>query len=460
MILNEDSTLSNKYYRHVSKKASVFSRRAEKCNRKAIRKFSKQERRIRKRLFEIDSAVAKQVFNHPGDSLLQSRVTSKVPNKLSVINAGGRYNAYLDTLHNSLSFLSKVPGAGEMGGNSGKLKSTMSRVDLAEGKLAQIDQAQGYMKERQVQLTEALSKYGGSFSKNLDGIKKNTYYFKERIENYKQLWSHPDRIETQALAAMNKIPEFTAFMTRNSALAALFNLSSTQSNVESLAGLQTRDQVTRDMQQRLSGASAQDKLALNAQMQDAQAQLKNLKDKFAGSKDAGDMPAFKPKEMKSKTFMQRLEFGTNLQFSKSSSFFPSTSAIAGQVAYKLSEKAAVGVGAAFNLGWGAPIKHLQFSSQGYSLRSFMEYKIKRSFFVTGGFEENRQTEIQSIAVLKDWNGWSKSGMIGIEKKYKLSSSAVDSRRQAQGTLVVLFDFLHNTHTPPSSAIVFRTGYNF
>lgn len=163
------------------------------------------------------------------------------------------------------------------------------------------------------------------------------------------------------------------------------------------------------------------------------------------------MPDFKPKEMKTKTFFQRLEPGGNIQFQKSNQYFPTTADIAAQIAYKLNKNSSIGAGLAYKLGMGTGWNHVAFSHQGLGLRTFADYKLKGTFFINAGFEGNRNTGFKYLSELKHWNGWTTSALAGISKKYKINS-------KLKGNIMVLYDFLAPRQLPKTDNIKLRIGY--
>lgn len=112
----------------------------------------------------------------------------------------------------------------------------------------------------------------------------------------------------------------------------------------------------------------------------------------------------------------------------------------------------VGLGASYKMGWGKDIQHIAVSSQGVGLRSFAETKIKGSFFVSGGFEYNYQQPIYSFSQIRSLSSWTRSGLIGVTKKYKINS-------KWKGKLQLLWDFLSYQQVPRTQAVIFRIGYN-
>ena len=106
------------------------------------------------------------------------------------------------------------------------------------------------------------------------------------------------------------------------------------------------------------------------------------------------------------------------------------------------------------MGYGN-ISQIRITHEGLGLRSFIDWKLKKQFFVSGGFEMNYSTVFTNIRSLQSNTEWQKSGLIGLTKKIKLKTKYV------KGTnFQLLYDVLHKTHAVPTQAIVFRTVYNF
>jgi len=106
----------------------------------------------------------------------------------------------------------------------------------------------------------------------------------------------------------------------------------------------------------------------------------------------------------------------------------------------------------YKLGMGS-IHHIRFSSQGIVFRSYLDWKIKKQFYATGGYEMNYNSGFKSIQQLKNVDLWQRSALAGISKKYQIS-------KKLKGNLQLLYDFLANRHTPVSQPFLFRIGYNF
>ncbi|MET3877302.1 hypothetical protein [Chitinophaga sp. OAE865] len=101
---------------------------------------------------------------------------------------------------------------------------------------------------------------------------------------------------------------------------------------------------------------------------------------------------------------------------------------------------------------GTRLDNIHFSSQGMGIRSFIDWKLKGTFFLNGGYEQNFQPDYAGVPE-SIGQKWTQSGLIGISKKYKINS-------KLKGNMMLLFDFLYNQHIPRTDPVKVRLGYNF
>ncbi|TWI90646.1 hypothetical protein [Chitinophaga japonensis] len=454
----QDSTLSHlqqfpgKYFAQINSKSNRFEKQVSRRSEKALNKLARQERKMQARLAKIDSVAAKNIFTRSIDSL--GNLKSKLHQKTAGLQASaGSYSGYLDTLQNSLSFLKDAKKLGEQSkALQDKLNGSLQHVQALQSKLQQAEQIKAYIRERKQQLKEQLAQYTG-FSKDLQKINKEAYYYGQQLREYKELLKDKKKAEARAMELLKQVSAYNSFLQKHSQLASLFNLSAAGNTAQNLEGLQTRAQVEQLIQQRLGSGGPNAQAAVSQQLSQARERFNELKDKFPNVDNAADMPDFKPNEMKSKSFLQRLEFGGNLQFQRSSQYFPTTSDIAGQVAYQFHKNGSAGIGAAYKLGMGTGFNNIRFSHQGVGLRSFLDWKLKGTFYINGGFEQNYNSQLLNEEQLRNFDNWQGSALIGISKKYKISS-------KLKGNIILLYDFLHNQHVPRTDPIKLRLGYNF
>ncbi|OJY84607.1 MAG: hypothetical protein BGP13_20405 [Sphingobacteriales bacterium 40-81] len=261
-------------------------------------------------------------------------------------------------------------------------------------------------------------------------------------------------------------------------LSSLFPVPDNYGTPQGLAGLQTRADVQQLMQQQIAmpatnGANANPAQYLQQQMQQAQGELTKLKDKLnqlgingGGSSDMA-MPDFKPNQQKTKSFLKRIELGTNFQTQRATNYFPVTTDVALTAGYKLTDKSIIGIGLSGKIGWGKSWKQVKLTAEGLGLRVFAEWKTPDLFktnsrflgslWFTAGAELNYHSTIESLAVFKNYSNWTKSALAGLTKKYSMNSP-LKKGKKVQGTMSVLYDFLYNKHIPPTPAVVWRVGW--
>ena len=228
-----------------------------------------------------------------------------------------------------------------------------------------------------------------------------------------------------------------------------------------MAGLQTRASVQQLLQQNIGAGGAGALQQVRDNVQGAQTELQKLKDRakqLGGSSEEATLFADaagmkKPaNNQRSKTFLQRLELGGNIQFARPNGFVPTTGDIAATVAYKLNDKSSIGIGGGYKLGLGS-IRRIRFTHEGVSLRSFADMKLKGQLFITAGYELNHFAQFRRMEGIGNLDWWQSSGLAGLTKKYKIS-------KKRGGNFQVLYDFLYNQHTPRSQPLLIRTGFSF
>lgn len=423
---------------------------------KALKRLAKQEARMKKKLARKDSLAAEQVFGNVEEKY--ASLQQKLEQPATLAKRGGQYIPQLDSLKTSLQFLSAntdvLPDDPAI---AGKLKDALGKVNGMQDKLQQAEQIKKYLRDRRQQLKEQLNRFG--MVKELKKYNQQAYYYGQQLQEYKTMLEDPAKLTEKALGLVQKLPTFQDFFRKNSELAGLFRLPDNYGTPQSLAGLQTRASVQSLIQERIAAGGPNAQAMLQQNLQAAQSQLSQLKDKLnnlggMGGGD-GDIPDFKPNTQKTKNFLKRLEYGTNIQSAKSSSFFPTTTDVGLSVGYKLSDKSIIGLGASYKVGWGSDIRNIAVSSEGVGLRSFLDVKLKGSFFASGGFEYNYQQPFDSFGQIKDLDGWQQSGLIGLSKIVSLKSKTFKKTR-----LQLLWDFLSYQQVPQTQALKFRVGYNF
>jgi hypothetical protein len=434
-----------RYADQVSQKAEKLTAQLDAKTEKVLADLQKQEEKIyRKLLSTKDSLAAKAKLQECREKYEGFRQKISSP-----LQKGSHYIPKLDSLNTSLKFL-----AGS--GAADKVKDAIAKTDLLRDKFQVAEAVKKFIRERRQKLKEQLEKLG--MVKQLKKINKQVYYYSQQIKEYKEILKDSRKIEKKALELLAKTKLFKDFMRKNSMLASLFRLPSDPgdpSTAASLTGLQTRAQVTALIQQQV-GPNGMQQMRQN--MRAAQSELTQLKNRImaaGGGSSNDEMPDFKANNQKTKSFLKRLEYGANVQSQKASSFFPVTSDIGLSLGYKINDKSIIGIGASYKMGWGRGWNDIDISHQGIGLRSFIDIKLKGSFWISGGYEQNYKTAFQDFSELKEMSGWQQSGLIGLSKVIPLKTKFFKKT-----SVKLLWDFLSYRVVPRTQPVLVRIGYNF
>lgn len=456
----QDSTVASlqripvKYVKEVDKKIDKYSNRINNKTEKTLTKLSRWENKLKPIIEKANPDVANKLFGE-GKMTFTSLLQKLKEGQAVTANYKAKYDEYRDKLTNNLKYLEQ-----QRQNINAKLVEPVMKTNE---KLKELDEdekqqqfVQAFIKERKKELFDEATKYIGK-SKYLAKINKESYYYVESIKNYKAIFNDPKKAEETALNILNKIPAFAQFLQKNSILASLFGSPSGATSPAAIAGLQTRSSVNAMVQNQIAmgGPNAQQYMQQN--MAAAQAELTKLKDKIlkaGGNSSDADMPNFKPDQTKTKTFKQRLEFGSNIQIIRHNNVLPATADLGFSLGYKINNKAAAGFGLSYKAGLGS-FQHISITHQGVGLRSYADWKLKKQIFVSGGYEMNYNAAFKNIQQLQSYNDWQPSGLIGLTKKMNIKT-----KWTKQTKLQLLYDLLAKQHLPTTQPLIFRVGYNF
>ncbi len=448
--------IPKKYFKQVDHKIDQYQARISKRTIQTLEKLSRWESKVQKMLERVSPETAARFFTNEQPTFTSILNQIKKGDDIG-LNYKVAYNEYRDDLTTTLKYVQQSSEFLD----SGLIKKAINTKDKMLDLTKQENQAealQQFIKERKKQLIEQAVQHIGQ-SKYLQKINKEAFYYVETLKNYKEIFSDSRKAESAVKDIVTRIPAFQKFMQKNSELASLFGQTPNNNNSfnSGLAGLQTRSSVQTLIQDQIASGGPNAEQIFRENIQQGQAELMKLKDKLLTpiGNSGGDinMPSFTPNIQKTKTFLQRLDYGFNVQFAKSSALLPATSDIAGSVGYKLNDKSIMGVAVSYKVGLGS-IRAIHLTHEGVGIRSFLEWKLKKQFFISGGYELNHNTQFQNIAQLKNVNMWQNAALLGLTKKTKIKTKFFKSTN-----FQILFDFLSQRHIPASQPVLFRVGYS-
>ncbi|MBX2920662.1 MAG: hypothetical protein KF746_00620 [Chitinophagaceae bacterium] len=470
------------YITRIDKKLNGVDDQLSRQSAKYIKSLSRQEEKIFKSLAAFDSSAALEDVKQKYAQLSQqfNNAGSRVDRLLT-----GNYLPGIDSLATSLRFLKE---AGNLVSKTKdiqqQLGSSLQNLQQLQSRLNEAENIQQYVQQRQQQLKQLLSNYSNlpkGVSKYFGKYQREAFYYSQQLQEYRQVLNEPDKLIAKTLAVLQNVPAFSSFWQKHSILAQLFPTPDHYGTPQALAGLQTRAGVQQVLQQQLAlpatnGANANPAQYLQQQIQQAQGELSKLKDKLnqlginsGGSSDMTVPEHFTPNPEKTKSFLKRIQLGSNFSTQRSGQYFPTRVDIAVTAAYRLSEKVQAGIGLSSKLGLGQNWKNIRVTGESLGARVFAEWKapdlfktnsrLMSSLWLYAGAEMNHHRTIESLADFKNYTNWSKNALAGLSKKYSMRSPLKKGKKML-GTVSFLFDFLHRRNIPATPAFVWRVGYEF
>jgi hypothetical protein len=444
--------LPEKYFTSVEKRSSQLGKKIDAKTEKTLKQFSKQEQKLYRKLYKIDSVAAKELFSQSQQKI--NMLTDKLKNSLAVTSSNvTQYIPHLDSLKTSLNFLNQL---NRMLSGSEKLNAALQKANILDSKFQSAEEIRNYLKQRKQQLKDVLSKFG--FAKELKKLNKEVYYYQAQINEYKEIIKDPKKIEKKTLTELCKLPAFQRFMKENSMLSGLFRMPANYDSPQSLTGLQTKSDIQNVLLSKFSGTGATTEHYIQQQLSVAQGEMSKLRSRLneigAGSSNE-EIPDFKPNTARTKSFLKRLEYSTNFQTTKSTKYSVAVTDIALGVGYKLSGNNVAGVMVSYKIGIGKSFNNIRLSNAGLAIRTYFDAKIKKSIYLTGGYEYNYRSSFKNIAQVSNYNLWQKSAMIGLSKIVDMRSKIFKKTK-----LMLLYDALWKTQQPVGQQLNFRIGHTF
>jgi hypothetical protein len=418
---------------------------------KAIRSVVKDLDRLTKQL-KRSSTVYIKALAKTEKGINQSIDSILTINHWDKLNLSKKYTSKLDSIATGLNLTKSM-----------SLIKPEIEIDYVQTQLTELT-GELHKSEKIKFLIETNLQHLSSFKKIKSIEKKITQYkklvtsYNARIREMQELLKQPDKIGKRLLSELRQQPAFQKYFAKYSELARLFpSAESPIGNINNIPGLQQRDQLMEHIKTAFGGTSfdpiqllqtsQQAGQQMNPIYQATQSLQKNIK---ATSTGEYEDPGYK-----GLSFAKRFIFQTNLQSSSGNRWLPSHTSFAIGSGYKINPKAQLSVEVVWRMGWGQPIKNIHITHQGFGVRTFLDWKVKGQWWLTGSYEKNHHTSYQEIALASNDNGWRNSALMGISK-----SIAIKSKRMKKFKVQLLYDFLAPSQAPYTSPWKYRMGYIF
>jgi hypothetical protein len=452
--LQQIQEVPKKYITAIDTKIDKYQHGITNKTEKTLTKLARWENKIKNLLEKASPETAQRLFGE-GKITFKTLLEKYKNGEKLVADTREKYNEYQDKLITGFSYLAQ-----QKENIDAKLIAPIQKANAKVKHLDTVTKQQEavevFIKERRRELINEAIKYIGK-SKYITKINSESVYYMETIQNYKEIFSDAKKAEQTALTILHKIPAFNKFIEENSMLASLFGTPANMAATQSLAGLQTRASVNALIQNQILAGGPNAAAQMQQNLQQAQSELNKIKDKvikMAEGGGSGELPIKNYNPERIKTFKQRLEFNTNLQFNKAAGITPTISTIGVTVGYRITPKWIVGLGGSYKLGLGS-IQKIRFSHEGVGIRSNIDYKLKHQFYLTGGMEMNYNSAFKEVNQLQSINIWQKSMLLGLSKKINIKTKLTKGT-----TLQLLYDAFARQQTPATQEWIFRIGYKF
>jgi hypothetical protein len=133
---------------------------------------------------------------------------------------------------------------------------------------------------------------------------------------------------------------------------------------------------------------------------------------------------------------------------------PTTADIGLGIGIRINDRSVVGIALNYKLGMGT-IQHIQFTHQGAGIRSYIDWKMKKQFYLSGGYEFSHNTSFEKFSDLKDYKSWQPACLFGLSKILKIKTKYIKETKFS-----ILYNALSYKSVPTTFPWIFRIGYTF
>jgi hypothetical protein len=335
----EETKVPVRFIKKIEHKSTRLNKRVQRAKKKYLRELNKDEKRMQNKLCKLNPVLSDYLFRYPLATNLKLREKLKGGTQNS-----SEYFAMLDSMEVAVNYIEKKNA--ETGAKDLEVKhSEKAKQNILEAKktLNEMSGIQQYLRTRKKQLNASLKKYP-ELSGDLMSYDKSTYYFREQVNEYKNIFKDPSHIEGKVFDQLRRDNSFGSYMKDNSELSKIFNptpalpkgdgaaaASGIPASVPGLSSsdlslpasglsppssnqMQTIAQTEQMIQSSIKELGHGAKEIIEKNMGDMHSKMAKLKYGFPNLTNPADIPNFKPNPLKTKRFIDRFEYGMDFQF--------------------------------------------------------------------------------------------------------------------------------------------------
>lgn len=443
------------------KKMNRYADRETRSTQKLLKKLSRKEARYLNKIKSKDSLadmqLGKSISYDSIRNLAQNTEAGKTYKK-----AKNSFNKTIDSLKGIADFTNQkiTRAASKLNGTELQGIST-DKIDQLQDKLNVNEYVQQQIQGR----TTALQNLGknSKYTNGLTGINKQAYYYKQKLNAYKNIANDPGILEEKALEYLSGMQGFDKSVNVNSfALNGNGQMAMQQArSAEELEkmGYQTKRQVKSQMEEQFGMKTPEQAAQINTKFKEAKTQLTNYTSQLNTAKAQIKKLGFRPNPLRGLPWKQRLEKSMNWKVSKASASSPAMIEMNGLLGFKHTPTLTHSFVFGGTLGLGKNWQNIRFTFEEFRIGVNTDAKLIWGISAQAGFErlykKYQQTkaltnELNTIQVVSQTKYYADIAYAGLQKTYKINS-------KYSGTLLLAYDFLWkqgNAQTP----IIWRAGW--
>lgn len=475
-----------KFSKRSVKRLEKLTSRIKKANDRYLDEFIKKQDELLQSLCTIDELGAEAMiqdacFSHRRFENICAREKDQKPMV---------YRAEIDTLTLAVNFLETNAKKGDSAGGRclckqfAELKAANKNLEL---ELKRSELITNYIQERKNYLTRTLDATPFAHLQ-LNSISHSLHYYKAQLTELNTIFADRSKIEHFIFSKLLSNSQFSAFANAHGQLALPNAVNTTPAKLSFSQLLAEAPKATSDITNAIMSNKDMKKIDLRELGLETGKNMLGYSDTLtARAPDiAGDVgqdslsgevkshkeivksnkeKEWKPNPLKTKRFVDRLNWGINFQADKRNNLFPLSGTLAINSSYQVHKNSNIGIASSYIIGFNRYMPHTNeqipvirsFQNNGINLRSFVDFKLKGAIFFQCNLERNYRRGMNasgnhSLFDLQSFDIRSTGFLAGLKIKYP------SSNKLSKPTLEILYDFLSPKNGQP--ALVFRVGVEF
>lgn len=329
-VATQSKVFINVKLRKINRYVDKESRNTQQLLKKLSRKETRYLRKVKRKDTLAELQMGKSISFDSISKIAQSTDAGKTYKKTQ-----GGFNKTLDSLKGIADFANQ---------KISRAKAKLKQNDLQGLNTDEIDELQDKLNvnqyvQQQIQIrNSSLQSIGkaSNYTKGLGGVAKQTYYYKQKLNSYKNIANDPSVLEEKALEYLSGMEGFEKSVNVNAPGANNGQSMQQAKNAEELEqmGFQTKRQVNAKIGQQFGMKTPEQLEKVNSKFKEAKSQFTNYTTQLNNTRSQIKKLGFKPNPLRGMPMKDRLEKSINWQMSKVSNLSSTIIEINGLLGFK------------------------------------------------------------------------------------------------------------------------------